>query len=222
MSPACGHLSLFRGKRSVLVSLEVFSAAAGPLPAGPLPSGSWAVWFPALWFTAPPDSRVRAPRFAASPRVRTTWARLRRPASRAMPPGSAWPWSRQPPRCPGPSVRARRRRTGAVAPAGPARMRAARPAREYDIRVSEWEPVPAGARGKGAARLALYRRVKIAFGNLARQAGRPRVRPSLISPRCSQFVTHLKHFPARRDNIVSMRSDLRRCPAARAGPGQQA
>jgi hypothetical protein len=154
----------------VLVSLEVFRGRLRPgrRLLAPLPSGSYALWFRCPLVPVPSDSGVR--HFLGSPpprRVRTPWAGdAGRPASPGSPArhlpslaGLAVFPAAAP--VPGPPVRARLP-AGSAGPSrlpGPARMRTARPAREYDIGVSEWEPVPAGARGKGADRLALYRRV---------------------------------------------------------------
>ena len=104
-------------------------------------------------------------------------------------------------------------------------MRTARPAREYDIRVSEWEPVPAGARGKGAGRLALYRRVKIAFGNLAGQPARPPV-PCFTDIAEMQPIRNAPEtYPGSRDIIANVPltwgdAPPRSWPGSAANPGE--
>ena len=204
MSPACGHLSLFRGKRSVLVSLEVFRRRRGrpaafwprclfvPGPLGSPPSGS---------------PRPRTPGSGA-PEVRRLpagahYLGLRcRPPGLAGPlpavPGSAWPCSRQPPRCPGPSVRARlpagsggRRacpgRPGCGPPGQPANMTL------VSVNGSQSRPGPAAKSRTGWRCTVAYRLRSVT--SPGKRAGRAS-RPPLISLRCSQFVTHLKHIPA--------------------------
>jgi hypothetical protein len=193
MSPSCGYLSLFRSKRSVLVSLEGFRdrrrgpvrRLLAPVPSGPVPSGRRRPWTPGSGvprvgrlLLGPQSLGLRCrPSCLASPSPVVPGRRFRVAGPCSRLPGRC---SRAPGRCsrvarrhgrvpgsrpgapdrqfglgcrPGPRVR------GPSGRPGPARTRTVRPAREYDSGVSEWEPVRAGARGKGADRLALYRRV---------------------------------------------------------------
>jgi hypothetical protein len=69
--------------------------------------------------------------------------------------------------------------------------------REYDIHVSEWGPVRGGSCGKGGApgwrcTVAYALRSVTSPGKRADGVSRP----PLISLRCIQFVTQLKHIPA--------------------------
>jgi hypothetical protein len=202
MSPACGHLSLFRGKRSVLVSLEVFRD--GRQPARCL----LASWFlcllvpRAFWFPGPSGSRVRRslgpPPLpgCALPGLATPAARPGRPVT-----GRPWPaWLVFPaaaPGCPGPSARARlpAGSAGRRAGPGPARMRAGgQPANMTLVSVngSQSRPGPAAKVQTGWRCTVAYRLRSVT--SPGKRAGRAS-RPPLISLRCSQFVTQLKHIP---------------------------
>jgi len=212
MSPVCGHLSVFRGKRSVLVSLEG-SAGAGPVASGlrhpRLPRSRRPQVRTPRGFSCPPPclagspaspARHLVPRSVLSaspvgtpaspvrcfPRLRSALPRLR----------SALPCSRQSPRCPGSSVRAR-------PPAGPAgrRARAARPGcgppgqtanmTLVSVNGSRSRPGP-GQRRRPGWRCTVAYRLRSVTSPGKRADGAPR--PPLISLRCGQFVTHLKHI----------------------------
>jgi hypothetical protein len=89
MSPACGYLSLFGGKRSVLVSLAVFRGRPRPARGAfwaPLPSGSRAISS-----TAPSDSRVRRT-LGSPPPLRCALPGLALPAARPRRPVTCRPW----------------------------------------------------------------------------------------------------------------------------------
>jgi hypothetical protein len=198
MSPACGHLSLFRGKRSVLVSLQVFRGRRRPARCllARRPSGSRAPWL-----IAPPGSRVR--RFLGSPPL--LWCALRglaKPAVRPRRPVTCrpwpvWPCSRPPPRYPGPSVRARLPAGSAGRRACPARPGCGPPGQPANMTLvsvngSQSGPGPAAKVQTGWRCTVAYRLRSVT--SPGKRAGRAS-RPPLISLRCSQFVTHLKHIP---------------------------
>jgi hypothetical protein len=198
MSPACGHLSLFRGKRSVLVSLEVFRGRRRPARCllARLPPGSRAPWL-----IAPPGSRVR--HFLGSPPLlRCALRGLARPAARPRQPVTCrprpvWPCSRPPTWCPGPSVRARLPAGSAGRRAGPARPGCGPPGQPANMTLvsvngSQTRPGPAAKVQTGWRCTVAYRLRSVT--SPGKRAGRAS-RPPLISLRCSQFVTHLKHIP---------------------------
>jgi hypothetical protein len=137
-------------------------------------------------------SRRRPAAGPAGPSVR--WAPAGRPVAgeiigRA---GPGWPGARPWPA--GSSVRAR---SPARPAAKPAPCTGGRGGREYDIDVSEWGPVCDGSRGKrgtpGWRCSVAYRLRSVTSPGKKADATS---RTPLISLRCSQFVTHLKHIPA--------------------------
>ena len=133
MSPACGYLSLFVGKRNVQLSRAVFRGRRGPARCllAPLSSG----FDCAFWFPCPLVHRAR-PWFGIA--VFPAGA----PVPRTVSSGVAACRIRGPSRLP-----------------GPARMRVAgQPANMTFMSVNGSQSRP-GLRRKGADRLALYRRV---------------------------------------------------------------
>lgn len=193
----------------MLVSLEVFR---GRPVAGPVPSGPAAFWFPcprvpvpsgsrAPWFSAPADSRIRRPLGSPPPRGCALRA-LAMPAARPRQPvtcrpWSVWPCSRPPPRCPDRQFGLGCRpgpRAAAPARAGLDAGRPASPANMTFVSVngSQSRPGPA-AKGQTGWRCTVAYRLR-SVTSPGKRAGRASG-PPLISLRCSQFVTHLKHIP---------------------------
>ena len=219
MSPACGHLSLFRSKRSVLVSLEVFrDRRRGPARCllAPLPFRSWCPLVRRPLVPPRPSEPLPGPApLAGSPPPRgcALPGRLRCPAAPVSPAPSCLPSLVRHGRVPGSRPGALDRQFGLGCRPGP-RGRRACPGRPgcgppgqpanmtlVSVNGSQSRPGPA-AKGRTGWRCTVAYRLR-SVTSPGKRAGRAS-RPSLISLRCCQFVTHLKHIPVGRDIIVNM------------------
>ena len=212
----------------MLVSLEVFRRRRG---AGPLPSG------PAVfWFLGPLVHRPRTPGSDA-PQVRRLPSGAHFLGLRGRPPGlaspspavlgSARPCSRQPPRCPGPAVRARLPAGSAGRRACPARPGCGPPGQTANMTLvsvngSRSRPGPGQRRRPGWRCTVAYRLRSVTSPG---KAGRPRV-PALTDIAEMQPIRNAPEtYPGGRDitaNVALTCGDAppRSWPGSAANPGK--